>query len=153
MKRICAWCGKVTKEGNGTTSHGICSDCAADPSILAASGLREFINQFSFPVLVLNDLLETVALNSPAQSSLGPNIDIVADHSIGVVVDCVNSHQCGRAVHCSGCVLRHTIEKTQETGVAGIRVPAVLSTLRSEVHYYVTTIKHESHVLVKLEKA
>jgi len=27
MKQICAWCGKVIKEGQGKASHGICPEC------------------------------------------------------------------------------------------------------------------------------
>jgi len=29
MRTICAWCGKVLKQGKGETSHGICKKCKA----------------------------------------------------------------------------------------------------------------------------
>jgi hypothetical protein len=28
MKTICAWCGKLLRDGHGPVSHGICETCA-----------------------------------------------------------------------------------------------------------------------------
>lgn len=74
---------------------------------------------------------------------------------MGAIVECRNSgepEECGRAVHCTGCVLRSTISKTNETGEAFVDVPAKLSTDAEDVFYYISTRKVDGHVVVKMSK-
>jgi len=47
MQTICAWCGKVLKEGEGDISHGICPACWDEhfPSIKRRIKVRVYLDQ------------------------------------------------------------------------------------------------------------
>jgi hypothetical protein len=155
MKTVCAWCDAIIRDGSLPVSHGICVSCRDHFFRDAGVPLQKFIDGFPFPVLVLGSSLQPVAVNrsgaqeSPYAAQLTPAI------TLGNVVECEHSHQqegCGKTVHCSGCVLRKTVEQTNQSGDSAFLVPATISTENEDIRFYVSTLKVDGRVFVKLDK-
>lgn len=156
MKTLCAWCGLVIREGSLPVSHGICLSCRDRFFKGAGVPLQAFIDRFDFPVLVLGSSLQPVAINKPGAEVSHRFAEIQPSETLGNIVECEHSRLpegCGRTVHCSGCVLRKTIEGTNNTGDPVSMVPATISTDSSEVRLYISTLKVDGRVFVKLERA
>ncbi len=155
MKTVCAWCGANIRDGSLPVSHGICVSCREHFFRDAGISLQTFIDSFSFPVLVLGSSLQPVAVNrsgaveSPTAAQLTPTT------TLGNVVECEHSHEqegCGKTVHCSGCVLRKTVEQTNESGDPCFQVPATISTENNDIQLYVSTLKLDGRIFVKLDR-
>lgn len=155
MKTICAWCGSVLHEGSPPVSHGICLPCRQQFFQREDVSLQSFINSFSFPIVVVNSSFDPVAINRSAANSSHLSIQLAPDTTLGNVVECKYSHLpegCGKTVHCSGCVLRRTVEDTHTSGRPAVMVPAAINTSSEEVGFYVSTVKTENRIFVKLDK-
>jgi hypothetical protein len=155
MKTLCAWCGSLIREGSPPVSHGICVPCRDHFFKQAGVPLQNFIDGFSFPILVVNHSLEPVAINKSGAETQHLIAGIIPATTLGNIVECEHSRlpqRCGKTVHCSGCVLRRTLEHTHESGDPAFMVPATISTDSSEVTLYVSTLKADDRVFVKLEK-
>ncbi|MDT8070726.1 MAG: hypothetical protein ROO76_21405 [Terriglobia bacterium] len=99
--------------------------------------------------------LQPIAVNKTAAAVSPAAREIKPDTTLGNVVECRHSREqagCGKTVHCSGCVLRKTMETTNETGDPAFMVPATISTENEEVTLYVSTIKADGRIFVKLDK-
>ena len=155
MKTVCAWCGELIRSGSPPVSHGICAPCRQQFFREEGVPLQAFIDSFSFPVLVLGNSLQPVAVNKSEAANSFLNSQIAPNTTIGNVVECEHSREpegCGRTIHCSGCVLRKTVEQTHRTGDPAFMVPATISTDASEVQVYVSTLKADGRIFVKLDK-
>ena len=156
MKTICAWCQAVLNDGEEPVSHGICADCRDTFLQHQGVSLQSFIDGFSFPILVLNGNLDVVSLNIAVADSAGLDRQEVQHLSIGEVVECKHSRSpegCGRTIHCTGCVLRNSVTETNATGLSLTMIPAAVNTATREIQLYVSTIKLDGSVFVKLDKA
>lgn len=165
MKVSCAWCGALMEAvagGVGSAepreSHGICEACAR--TLLEDLGIpvAQFLSELGVPVLVVNDDVRVADANPAAVSFLGGERETILGRLGGEVFECRNAHLpggCGRTVHCSGCVLRQTVESTWETGRPHERVPATLEVTRegsaSQIAFLVTTAKVGDRVLVRID--
>lgn len=155
MKTLCAWCGLVIRDGSLPVSHGICVSCRDRFFKCAGVPLQTFIDSFDFPVLVLGGSLQPVAVNKSGEEASHRSAQIQAPETLGDIVECEHSRLpegCGRTVHCSGCVLRKTLEHTNNTGDPASLVPATISTDSSDIRLYISTIKVDGRIFVKLEK-
>lgn len=157
MKVICAWCGTLIREGDDSlVSHGMCASCRHNPEMLHGKPLENFADAFPFPVVITDGSIRPVAINRSAYENLTNHQKITDYSTMGIMVECRHSREpggCGKTVHCTGCVLRDTIAKTNETGEPFTDVPAKLNSAAEEVFYYVSTRKVDNHVLVKMVKA
>jgi hypothetical protein len=156
MKSLCAWCGSTLAEGlDKSVSEGFCSSCRAGfGAVSGGADFQEFIDAFPFPVLVLNELLQPVAVNKNG-AFLRTNVS--KQSTIGQVMGCINSklpEGCGNTAHCSSCVLRKSVTETNETGRPIVKVPATLNKISGESSLLVSTLKTDgSTVIMKLEHA
>jgi hypothetical protein len=123
MKIVCAWCGKVLTEyesDQNMVSHGICPECLRGlVGGNAEIGLREFLDQLEFPVLLTDRSIVVQRANNVAERAFGRPSFKLENASVGMAIECLNaqaSGQCGRAEHCAGCVLRRTIIETHADG-------------------------------------
>lgn len=156
MKTLCAWCGSVLHEGSPPVSHGICLTCRQLFFQPEGVSVQSFINTFSFPVIVVNSSFDPVAINRSAAQSSHLSIQLSPDTSVGNLLECKHSRLpegCGKTVHCSGCVLRRTLEETYTTGHPAVLVPASINTNSEEVVLYISTVKTENRIFVKIDKA
>jgi hypothetical protein len=156
MKTVCAWCGSLIRDGSLPVSHGICTACRNSFFMREGVSLQSFIDGFSFPVLVVNSSFEPIGINKSGNESSHLSVEITATTTLGNVVECEHSRLpqgCGKTVHCSGCVLRRTLEETNETGRASFMIPATITTNGGEVLFYVSAVKTNDRVFVKLDEA
>ena len=156
MKTVCAWCDSLIREGSPPVSHGICAPCRNRFFRDKGVPLQSFIDSFPFPVLVMGSSLQPIAINKPGAEATHRPAEIHCDETIGNVFECEHSRLpegCGRTVHCSGCVLRRTLEHTNESGEPSFNVPATISTDTQDAAFYVSTLKADGRIFVKLDKA
>jgi hypothetical protein len=157
MKTLCAWCDALIREGSLPVSHGICVRCRQQFFKKDAGvSLQTFIDTFSFPVFVMGNSLQPIAVNKSGLESSHLASQITNDTTLGNIVECERARLpggCGKTVHCSGCVLRKTLEHTNQTGDPAFMVPAAIYTNSQEVVLYVSTLKADGRIFVKLDKA
>lgn len=122
MKRVCAWCKKKLSgsihDGNELISHGICETCRTliDMNEIPINTL---IDQFSFPILIVDDNNKILNSNQKASKLLN-NFNLgIENPKVGQILECANSklpEGCGKTKHCSSCVIRNAIVSTSNNG-------------------------------------
>lgn len=155
MKTVCAWCDSLIREGSPPVSHGICALCRKRFFRDGGVSLQSFIDSFPFPVLVMGNSLQPIAINKSGTRASDRPAEIHSGETFGNVVECEHSRLpegCGRTVHCSGCVLRRTLEHTNESGEPEFNVPATISTETQDTAFYISTLKANGQIFVKLDK-
>jgi hypothetical protein len=122
MKRICSWCKKVIEfeknDQNTPISHGICSDCY-EMFDYKVSTLDQFLNSLQMPVFLVDQNVVVESANSLALDVIHKSIQSVQAQLGGDILDCIYSALpggCGQSIHCSGCVIRNSVQKTFSTG-------------------------------------
>ena len=166
MKRICAWCKKdlgVSSTFNGIAdvpiTHGMCADCVRKTLSFKAKPLRNFLDQFSKPVFLLNSEGRIVTGNRAGFSLLQKNPEEVDGKLGGDAFGCKYASLqggCGNTVHCKSCTIRITILNTLQTGKSNIRVPAYPDlhhmTGEHQIRFLITTEKIGETVLLRIDE-
>jgi PAS domain-containing protein len=133
MIRVCAWCKKNlgVKNGTGTATktitHGICSDCAGEFALSRGETLKQFLDRFNFPILVIDSETNVQTANAQACALLGKNLFDIEGQSGGNVIECVHAKLpggCGQQLHCKSCTIRRTVTDTLATGKSHLKVKA-----------------------------
>jgi PAS domain-containing protein len=165
MKRVCSWCGKSLGEkpaegaDDDLVTHGICETCMLRLFAQQGMPLRDFLDRFGVPIVVVDRDGVVTSANKRALESLGKDIDDVSGQKGGDVFECSYAHLpegCGKTTHCSGCTVRRAVMETHETGTAIRRRPAFLDrqspdgTKRLEL--LISTERAGSVVLLKIER-
>lgn len=129
MRQVCAWC-NCSLDGSPNqdevVSHGICLHCKE----LVISGrlpLSEFLERIGAPVVVVDGNVRAQAANAAACKTLGKGVDEITGSLGGDFIQCSNAALpggCGRSVNCAGCMIRHTVTDTYQTGSSHVQVPA-----------------------------
>jgi PAS domain-containing protein len=85
---VCAWCGKGLREliPDAPVSHGICDDCAVFfRQNTPTSRIREFLDRFQEPVLLVNSDAVVLTANRPARAMLGKDFPEIENFLCGDV--------------------------------------------------------------------
>ena len=159
MQRLCSWCGDLIPAGDaGQPVYGVCLPCTG--RLLGGEGvpIQQIVDQFPFPVLVVDDDVKVSILNRRGQEILGVLPKKAAPRRGGELFGCVNAHLpggCGRTIHCSGCALRRAVTITHRTRQPQNHIPA---TLRrgdpdhpSAIAFTLSTSMRGEAVLVKID--
>ena len=165
MKRVCAWCAKAmgTVEGSShpdtDISHGICENCVDNLTFQQGVAFQRFLDSIPIPVLAVDRYVVVKAVNRTACNVLGKDPPEIIQHLGGNVFECAHARLpegCGRTIHCSGCVIRKSVNRTFETGEPQVRVPA---TLRhgdpdhpSAVALVITTVRSGDVVMLRVDR-
>ncbi len=165
MKRVCAWCAREmgTVEGSRhpdtEISHGICEDCVDNLAFQQGVMFQRFLDSIPVPVLAVDRHVVVKAVNRKACDVLGKNPQEIVQHLGGNVFECAHARLpegCGRTIHCSGCVIRKSVNRTFETGEPQVSVPA---TLRrgdpdhpSAVVLFITTARSGDVVMLRVDR-
>lgn len=161
MKSICAWCKKSLSPDSpgmpdGPISHGLCPDCAHSLFAEAGLPLRQFLDQWACPILVLDaaGVVQTGNAEARRLRRFLPQED--ATLLPGDVLECAYAkmpERCGHTVHCAGCAIRYALNHTQQTGEPVSRTPAHLrvSLKGTPATLLVSTEKAGEHILLRLE--
>lgn len=167
MDRRCAWCGAALGSGgvrsNGApVSHGICPECADYLTGGLGIPLESFLESLGAPVFLVD-----VSTGARILMASRDGLDLAGKEALGVqgqllgdVFECNNATLpggCGRTVHCSGCVIRNSVEHTWSTGEALERVPATLKPRgrgpESSVTFEISTERVGGEVLLRIDGA
>jgi len=163
MRKVCAWCGKELNERNDDNinhpvSHGICERCK-DYLTSTKVPIRDFINRFDFPILVMDDRGRSQAVNKTASKTLNKKEDEIVGRLGGEIIECKYSFEdegCGKTEHCSGCDIRNSVMKTMSTSesLKEVTTTQPLKTPSGIRNFKLTfsTEKLEDYVLLKLGK-
>ena len=162
MKVVCGWCGVLIKPGEPSpVSHGICPNC--ETAFLEARGsvtLKEYIERFAFPIVVVNSNVELIEANPGAVRFVGKDVAQIEGKLGGDVIECVHAsqaHGCGRTVHCKACTIRNSVTRTYQTGVPVIDALAYqeIATKNGpeKIRLKVSTVKVSDSVLLKMVPA
>jgi len=134
MRKVCAWCQKdIDPEDSAPVgsdapiSHGICPDCV--PKFLSFLGkpMREFLDEFSGPVFLVDATNKVITGNSNGLALVGRVPEAIEEKKIGDVFECPHASEaegCGETTHCKSCTIRSAIAETSRTGEARLRIPA-----------------------------
>ncbi|GAB4272613.1 MAG: hypothetical protein Kow0029_11400 [Candidatus Rifleibacteriota bacterium] len=126
MKTKCAWCQEeikstqnISTEEQFPISHGICKKCAAQLVNEIATPLRDFLDTFTAPVMLVDNSNSVFMLNKSAQTISNFNFSSTDCLKCGIVIGCPHSDKpegCGSTIHCKSCVIRRSILHTDSTG-------------------------------------
>jgi Zn-finger nucleic acid-binding protein len=159
---ICAWCGVVLKPDKPKfVSHGMCPKCQV--AFLGGPGpvsLKEYIERFKFPVILVNSNVELKEANQAALKLVGKDPGEVRSQLVGEVMECIHASQpggCGRTVHCQACTIRNSVKATFESGIPLIDVDAYQEIVTEKglqrVRLKISTVKASESVLIKIVAA
>ncbi len=142
---------------NDIITHGICEEC--DKLIeFEPVKTRKLIDEFENPVLLMNDEGRCLLANIAASKFLQKDISQIENNLCGDVICCVHSKEpggCGATEHCSGCVIRNSIEDTFKTGKSHLKVEAYqyIQTKKGveKTKFFVSTEKQGNKVLLRID--
>lgn len=131
MKRICAWCKRELSPASGDEgqiTHGICDSCSVEFLNEESASLQDYLNHFTFPVLLVDSFGEVIGANNVFETRTGRHIDPTNGGMLaGEAIGCTHSHApggCGKTIHCHSCAIRNTIKHTHATGERRYQMPA-----------------------------
>ena len=158
MIRQCAWCKEIMGENQegapGQITHGICLSCKAQiKTKSSAQELKEFLKNFPFPVLLIQDEGVVKSANSVAKQSLNKDDKQIENKLCGRVFECRNSYLpegCGKTEHCPGCELRNTVMDTMRTGMPYNEQDVVLNGVSGKFVVKISTEKVNEMVLLRV---
>jgi len=165
MKRICAWCKKdlgasdtSDQAGDAPITHGICGDCARRTLSFKAKPLRNFLDQFSKPVLLINAEGRILTGNSMGFTLLQKKPEEVEGELGGDAFGCSYADLpggCGNTVHCRTCAIRINLMETLRSGKSKIRIPAYPDlhhvTGETRIRFLITTERVGETVLLRID--
>jgi transcriptional regulator with PAS, ATPase and Fis domain len=164
MLTLCSWCGKTIQVSEDQTStmpisHGVCTECHGRALSTPPEKLREYLNQFEQPVMLVDEEGRILTANSAAAEAVGKPAEEIEQELGGVVMECVFATLpggCGNTVHCKGCQIRRSVKHTATTKKPLLRVPATLTTQLPgtpvKIQYLISTEWAESGVLLRIDE-
>lgn len=97
--------------------------------------IRNILNEFNEPVLLMDWKGICVVANTAALKTLEKAVDLIEGHLGGDIICRVHSKEpggCGNTIHCSGCAIRNTVIDAFETGKNHLKVEAYHYTNRKK---------------------
>lgn len=165
MDKVCAWCEKdlgsievIEEDSDCPITHGICGDCTRKMLSYEAESLREYLNQFSKPVFLVDKEGRVVTGNNDALSFLNKKHEEIEGKLGGDVFGCKFADLpggCGNTIHCKTCTIRNAVRDTLESGKVNYKVPAYPDlhqmTGEKDVRFLITTELVEDGVLLRID--
>lgn len=165
MKRVCSYCKKeigpvLSEHIEGVITHGVCFECLTWLRKSIGQTLRDYLNTFYFPVLLVDSNVDVKIANNDAMDFLGKNLFEIEGYRGGDAVECEYARfpeGCGGTVHCKACAIRNTVTETQKTGKSFKDVPAIQNIYSSgkvvKTHLKISTEKFNDLVLLRIDPA
>lgn len=161
MKVVCSYCNKFLRDkaplDDERVSHGVCTPCF-DHFLLQIDDLPldGYVEEFSFPVLVVREDWRVVAMNRAMEAFLNKSEQAVQGLLGGEAMGCayaVLPGGCGRTAHCEPCTVRRAVMLTMETGEPLVEHPAHLMTERGRTELRISTARVDGVVRVAINEA
>jgi PAS domain-containing protein len=159
VKLVCSYCQRDLGEreplDDPTVSHGMCTGCYAHfRKQWRGLSLSEYLDDFPYPVIVVDENLRAVAANKAMAERLGTSSEELVGLKGGEALECLYARQpggCGSTLHCKTCAIRNSVTATFETGEPCVRVPASLVQGEGRARLLVSTHKRGPVVQVVIE--
>ncbi|MBZ0256306.1 PAS domain-containing protein, partial [bacterium] len=140
-------------------THGICDQCSESFSRGDQENFQSFLDDFHFPVIVVDEDGKVLGGNCEACNLTGKTLDQFQNQMLaGEAIDCVHSYEpggCGHTIHCQTCTIRQSINQTFMTGLSLRNVPAYKDIRVGEneqpVRFLITTEKIKDRVLLRID--
>ena len=132
MKRICSYCEKDLGEDpsifpiEGVT-HGVCDDCLLWLRNGMNQSLRDYLNKFDFPVLLVDSNVDVKMANNEAKIFIGKELSEIEGYAGGEAIECEHARLpggCGNTIHCTTCTIRNAATDTYRSGENFDNIPA-----------------------------
>jgi len=153
MQIICSYCRKDLGEKEPLEdhrfSHGMCPECT-DYFLAQIDGLplEEYLENFEFPVVIVNSDSRIVATNKAAEKLTGKSGDKVMGLLGGEAMECVYARLpegCGQTVHCETCTIRRAVMGAMESGKSKDHVPVKLKQEDQEISMIISVKKNRQY--------
>lgn len=159
MRVICSFCrqdlGKRPPLKDGSVTHGMCGPCGEYfGAQWGGLSYADYLDRFSFPVVLVEGDGRVVASNEPACAFLGRQPRELFGLLGGEALECAHARLpegCGKTVHCSTCAIRQAVTQTHATGAPVHRVPATLRRVDRTLDLWVSTALDGPLVRVTIE--
>lgn len=151
---------KQQKQNNHSRpDYGVCPECISDLKKKNAVDMRKYLDDFPFPILLLDSERKVLIANTKAKNTLKPEIKEIEGYLVGDAIGCKYYNLpggCGYTVHCKTCTIRNTINDTFASGNANNNVKAFpdlhFITGNMKLEYSISTQKINDCVLLTIEK-
>ncbi len=161
---LCSFCNAELRppefpdEKEELISHGLCRACLEKSMSKYGRGLDEFLENFSEPVLVVDQNGRAITANRAGRQVTGKELDQIEGYLGGEIFGCLHAQEdggCGETIHCLSCVIRNTVVETYRTGTSHHRVPACqdLDTVSGPrtTRFIISTEKIDHAVLLRID--
>lgn len=163
MRYVCSFCNTEYAPPVGDDeiiSHGICKSCYNRAKASLGVDLREFLDMLDHPVILVDHDARVLSSNEEAALMVGKDQAELIGKLGGEVFECENAflaEGCGKTVHCSGCVIRNSVNETFLTGEPVNCRPATLNQgvigFSLPIELMISTRKSGDIVLLMVEPA
>ena len=137
-------------------SHSICTECHEYFSKqLKGLSLDEYLENFGFPVFIVNKDNRIVAANKAAEKVTGKSSKRVSGLLSGKAMECIYARLpegCGYSVHCETCTIRRAVTSTMKTGIPKSHVPVKLRQEKGDVQMVISVNKMDNAVRMVIEE-
>lgn len=159
MKLICSFCQKDLGDkepfDDHRISHGMCKDCfEAFDNEYECQEIDSFLEDFTLPVIVVNDDKRIIGCNTQARNQFGISKQDAFGLYPGEMINCKYVQEnkgCGKSSHCLSCAIRRTITSVISTGDSKLDVDAVLSQDDKNLELVISAERLSSYVKVTIE--
>jgi PAS domain-containing protein len=161
VRVVCSYCrkdmGRRPPLNDGGLTHAMCPAC--DEYFgrqWAGMSLAEYLDRFSFPVMLMEAEGRVVAANQAAGAMLDRDPAGMAGLLGGEALECVHARLpegCGHTTHCATCAIRNAVTRTHRTGQPLTRVPARLKGRKGSADLLISTALEGKLVRVTVEPA
>ena len=163
MKRICSYCEQDLGEDpsrfpiEGVT-HGVCDDCLLWLRNGMNQSLRDYLNKFDFPVLLVDSNVDVKMANDEAKDFIGKDLSEIEGYKGGDAIECEHARLpggCGNTIHCTTCTIRNVVTDTSRSGENFKNIPAYQNIYSSngvvKKHLKISTENFSDLVLLKID--
>ena len=165
MRKVCAWCQQEIDPDESAPagpdapiSHGVCPDCFPKFFSFMGKPLREFLDEFTGPVYVVDATNKIITANSAGLALIHKTPEEIEDKLTGDVFECPHAEQtegCGSTIHCKSCTIRNAVIRTAQTGQPQVHIPAYADlhtfTKNKRAKFSISTEKAGTAVLLRIE--
>lgn len=161
MKLICSYCRKLLGEKvpfeNSAVTHGLCPEChQAIMKQLEGVSFSEYLEDFGFPVLIVNEEGRVLTANEQALATLQKRLQSIQGFLGGEALECAYARLpegCGETVHCATCTIRRLVDETRGQRQCISKRDVTLYTEKGEMRMTISSSYFESMVRLVIHDA
>lgn len=159
MILLCSFCRKNLGEKepyeNRNITHGMCRECY-ERMLKQLEGISfdEYLDEYDFPVLIVDADGRIAAANEKALSQLDKPLEKIRGFLGGEAMECKFARLpegCGNTFHCPACTIRQLIERTRQQEKSFTSRKVTLNTDNGSISMTVSTSYHDDMVRMVIE--